>query len=304
MEQQHRPFEPRVMCSEHRHLALEVARGHQQVATVRIYNGEIALSRVDAREFDEEYFLEPPAPIPVTARRFARHLLHLKQFPIQEGAARTLVDIMALGTEEPRSKENTAILVSSEGQFVGSYETVEDAELVRKFVPGFIARHRGQLEQWPTKVFETLKQEVAPRFKAKGRNQLMEGVLKMAKNAAKKDAPAVSAVEKVTKQRVPKTDGPVAKVKAYVEANAAALRGGGLTRVQAVDALKALGVNKGTIGVQLGKQLKAMGIEAAKGSRAKPKPDKVTKPKTEKVTKPKATKKPGTSKKTAKKASR
>jgi hypothetical protein len=63
----------------------------------------------------------------------------------------------------------------------------------------------------------------------------------------------------------------------YIKSNLAALKSGKLTRKAAAAALRDAGINKGTVGVQLAKQLAALGVEKpAKAPKAE-KPAKVKK---------------------------
>lgn len=266
----------------HGNLVLEVMRGEKTVAYVWHDGTAVSISRKDKREFDSEYYRDAPLSATgkePTARGWARHYLTIgDRLPIADGAAELLVDLMTLTKDEPRSNK-TAILTAPDGQLIGAYETRHDANLVGRFVNGVVISAAVELGDWGQANLAVLQQQVAPKLKAlKTKSKLLEGIFEMAKKADKPAAPAVSKkVEAVKKERPPKTDGPVAKVAAYIQANMAKFKDGSLTRTEATDALKAMGIVKGTVGVQLPKQLKALGIDAVKGTRAKPKVDKPAK---------------------------
>jgi hypothetical protein len=195
---------------------------------------------------------------------------------------------MALSVDEPRGS-HTPILVSETGGFIGAYDSIKDAQLVQRHVGGLVIASAESLSDLSEDAFKVLAQQMAPKLKARSRKQLLQGVFDMATKAAKPAAPEVkAAADKSKKQRAPKGDGPVAMVRKYIESNAGAFRNKSLTRAQAVDALKAQGINKGTIGVQLGKILKELKIDAEKGSRAAPKPPKAAKANGEVPSTPKA----------------
>lgn len=270
----------RVLRNASRNLALEVMRGNQHVVytgfPLATMEGTIGLARAPIREFDREFKEDAPddAHGPVSARRMARCLLRNQTYHLTGDCASALIAVMCLDTDEPRGNR-TALLVSNEGRFCGAFDTPEDAGIARKYLPSCtVVSSPADMSNFTEGVLSALKNDVAPTLKARSRAKLLEGVFTMAKAASKPEAPAPAAVEKTKKERVPKTDGPVAKVAAYVKENAAALKAGTLTKVQAVDALKLLGVVPGTIGVQLPRRLKELGIVAAKGSRAKPKEEK------------------------------
>lgn len=279
----------RVMRNASRNLALEIARGNRHVVYTGFVgasnDGSIGLQSAELREFDHEYKEEAPPDShgELSPRRFARCLLRNNNYRLTGDCVSALIDVMCLSSDEPRS-DRVAILVQPNGAFAGGFESSEDAEIVRKFVSGIVISSTAQMRELPEGVLQALKTQVAPALKAKGR-KLIEGVFAMAKAADKPAAPAATKVEKVKKERVVKTDGPVAKVAQYVKDNLAAFKNGTLTKVAAVDALVKMGIVKGTIGVQLPRRLKEAGIDAAKGSRAAPKPpkgDAAGKPKTAK----------------------
>jgi hypothetical protein len=247
-------------------MVLEVARGEKSVAFIGVDGGVIGLRRMPKPDFDREYFLEAAhgTRIQSTPRHFARVWLAAQHWQKADDAIAALLRELPLSLEEPRSDRN-ALLVDAKGAFVGCYESDADAALAGKFYNGsHVVRSAADMAQWPAAMFEKLKSQVAPALKLKGK-RLHEGVFTMAKAAAKPEAPAASKVEKVTKERKPKADGPVAVVRAYVEKNQEALRSGKLTKAEARVALLAAGVVAGTIGVQLPKWLAAYKIEAVKG---------------------------------------
>lgn len=262
----------RLAMNEHRNIVCEIARGEQEVAFVWL-NGAIIVDTLPKRTFDQEYFLEPQAArygaIEQTPRHFARHFLGLKHYEITEGAAAALCDIMALSVKEPRGN-HTTLLVGDDGKLIGAYELPTDAQTVARHVGGMVIETAEQLATLTEVQITALAQMVAPKLKP-NQKQFLKGVFEMATKSDKPAKPKVKAADKVKKQRAAKGDGPIAQIRKYIEDHATAFRNKTLTRVEAVDALKAKGINKGTIGVQLGKILKELKINAEKGSRAKAK---------------------------------
>jgi hypothetical protein len=258
-----------VRADQHRHLALEIARGERSVAFVAIEGESLTLCSGERSSFDRTFCFEVPmgtSGIEPTPRHYARVHLKSQHRPISVDAARALLAELSLAADEQRLS-GSVILTSAAGALIGSYETQQDGEIAaRYYTEAVIVTAATDLAQWPAAKLETLKSQVAPTLKAKG-SKLTKELFTMALAAPKVDAPAPKRVQKVATERPAKEDGPVAKIRAFIDANKASLKGGGMTRVQLVDALKAEGINKGTIGVQVPKYLKALGIETVKGSR-------------------------------------
>lgn len=265
---------PQVLSDAHRHIALEVTRGEQNVAFVSLNGAGIELRRAAKRDFDDEFYLEPPIGtngIAPTPRHYARIMLKTggTNWPITADAARALLQELSLAVDDPRS-DKVVLLATRSGNLIGSFESREDAETAARYYESpLLVDSPLALTEWPASQIETLRKQVAPSLKAKDPKKLRQGVFAMAIAAPKVDAPAPKKIEKTTKERPARADGPVAKVKAYVVANADKFKSGTLTKKDAVAALIAAGVVKGTIGVQLPKQLKALGITAQKGTAPK-----------------------------------
>lgn len=262
----------RLVADINRHLALEVARGRTNVAFVSIDGPALTLRRMNARDFDVAYPIEdiPVGHNGVTPcpRHYARTMLR-STWEIAPDALHALLSEMPLTKDEPRAN-TTTVLAAPDGAFLGAYTDIIDAALVAKFYPGSITVPRAAaLSQWPAGQFAVLRQQVAPALKGRDSPKLREGVFTMATTAEKPAQPAPKKIESTKKERAPKGDGPIAKVAAYIKSNLADLKSGKLSRADAAAALRAAGLNKSTVGVQLPKQLAALGV--AKPAKAAPK---------------------------------
>lgn len=249
-------------------IAMEVVRGERNVAYVTVEGAAIVVRRMEKREFDHLYAMDVPDGTKErsTPRHYARVFLGAEGRSIAPDAAQLMLNELALHDDEQRG-EFTVILTAKSGKLIAAFERRGDAAIARTFYDGArIVASPLDLGDWPAPMIETLRAQVAPRLKAKGR-KLLEGVFAMAKAAKKPEAEAapVTKVDKTTKERAPKADGPVAKVRAFVEKNADALRNGSMTKADARAALLKQGIVGGTIGVQLPKWLAAFKIEAKKG---------------------------------------
>jgi hypothetical protein len=166
------------------------------------------------------------------------------------------------------------VLAEGNGELIATFVDVLDAGLAAKFYRGsLIVKDHTSFARWPAGQKAVLTKQVCP-----GRDDpIDEELFIMAKAAKRPAAEAPKKVEKVTKERAPKGDGPIAQVAKYIKSNLAALKSGKLTRKAAAAALRDAGINKGTVGVQLAKQLAALGVEKpAKAPKAE-KPAKVKK---------------------------
>jgi len=299
----------RVVSDINRHLALEVARGQATVAFVSIDGAALSLRRMPAKEFDQAYPVDEvpmgTAGVSPTPRHYARVMLR-STWEVNADAAHAMLAELPLSATEPRP-EGVVVLAAGDGSFLGAYSNLEDAMLARKYYHGAqVVPRASVLFQWPAEQFTVLRQQVAPTLKGRDSRKLREGVFHMATVADKPTAPAPAKIESTKKERAPKGDGPVALVAAYIKSNEGALRAGKLTRADAASALRSSGLNKSTVGVQLVRQLTALGIKTERGTRAKVKPEaKPGKPVTTKAEakpgKAPAAKKPAAKKPAAKK---
>lgn len=258
----------RVLCNVHRNIALEYVRGEQHVGYIWLDGASVTIGKMAKREFDTEFYI--PAKTRErehTPRDLCRHYLNLSHYPIDEGAAAIMVDIMALDDTEPRPTRTVLLCDAASGRFVGAYESARDAMLVQRHISGaqVIARP-GDLAGWKEAQLNALRAQVAPDLKTRSKTKLIEGIFEMATKAKKPAAPAVKKVEKIAKERKARADGPVAIIRNYVQDNAANFNSGKLTRADARAYLLSKGLEKGTIGVQLPKWITAFKIKAEKGS--------------------------------------
>lgn len=255
-------------------IAMEIERGERSVAYVSVEGATLTVRKMDKREFDSMYYRDVPDGTQErsTPRHFARVYLGDRDWQRTEEAVHAMLRELALSDSDVRSHSCTLVCDIS-GMLVAAFERRQDALLAATYYENVnVIADAGDIAEWPASKIKTLQTQVAPKLKLKGKlgRKQLEGILNMAKNAAvavttaAKAAPVVKAA-KVKAERVARTDGPVAKVHQYVEKNAAALRGGGLTKAQAKLALLATGLNVSTIGVQLPKALAKLGIEAVKG---------------------------------------
>lgn len=293
---------PRLLRNATRNMALEITRGNRHAVVTGFMgaspDGTIGLQQIELAAFDREYKEEPPPDRhgALTPRRMARCLMRSK-YKLTVDCITALIDVMCLRDDEPRS-DLTAIVIAQDGSFAGAYESMDDAMIVRKYLPGaLIAASSVPLGTLTEDVLRVLKNEVAPDLKGRGK-KLIEGVFEMAKAKAKPKKKAVAKIEKTRKERVKKADGPVAIVLAYVVANEAKLKNGSITLAQARAALETKGVVKGTISVQLPRRLKEFKINAEKGTTIAKKAD------TSKPAKPAAKKAAKAPAKPAKKAAK
>lgn len=261
----------RVLQSFHSAMALEVARGERSVAFVRLNGATVAVEKMDKREFDQEFYKENISDRHglVTPRRYCRHYLRLVNYPLEEGAVAAMIDAMALAGDEPRSDRTALLVEKNTGRFIGAYESPVDAQLVLSHIQtsGLIVTKPADMADWPSRMVEALRVHISPQRKPKAKTgaKYLQEIFAMAKAAEKQtEAAQVKAstkVEKTAKERVAKKDGPVAKVKEYVQKNIDRFEGGTLTLAQArVDLLKQ-GIVAGTIGVQLPKWIVALKVK-------------------------------------------
>ena len=267
----------RVLTNFHRNIALEVARGERSVAYVTLDGAQVALSKMDKREFDKEFYRPCTSPqgVEYTPRQLARHYLGLKHYPLEAGAVAAMVDEMALATGESRPLDDVALLCNTQtGLLVGQYESAQDARLVQEFVSGTqLVRVPDHMKGWKQSKIDALRLQVAPNHKVKSTGvKLLEGVIKMAKSAAKPAAPVAAAkkVAKVAKERVERKEGPLYVIQQYVIKNESALRSGKMTMLDCRKALEAQGLSKSTVGVQLGRRFKELGIAVVRAKKEKP----------------------------------
>lgn len=255
-------------------IAMEITRGEKNVAYVSVDGGTIVVRTMEKRAFDAMYYRDVPDGLQErsTPRHFARVYLADRDWARTEEAVHAMLHELALHDGEPRSN-STVLACDSDGMLVAAFERRSDALLACTYYEGMsVVADAGDIAAWPASKIKTLQKQVAPKLKLSGKltRKNLEGIFNMAKNAAKattkaaKAAPVVKA-EKVAKERKARTDGPVAKVHQYVEANLGQFKSGKLTKAQARTALLATGLNSSTIGVQLPKALAKHGVEAEKG---------------------------------------
>lgn len=192
------------------------------------------------------------------------------------GSITTLIDCLPPGNVH---------LFTPENGFVGRFAEDDDAKAVARALKERAIFFAGatELKQLSPGDLKIVTDAVCPDFKfpVKPKATHYNEVFDMAKNAAKKKSTKVAKTE-ASKKRA---DGPVAKIWAIADKLHAAGKGS----KEMIEACTAEGINRGTIGVQLGKWRKKNGIIVKRGGGPK-----VTKPATDKP-------KPAAKKKAAKK---
>lgn len=312
------PFKPIARCSYSNECVLELVRTEGTVTYMVLTTSGLVIAHDGTPQFDRKYDRLPKVhTVEATPRDYARvYLNDIGQFYIMDPMAWVyLCYIMQLDENEREVYKDMAILVhSGDLCVVGHFENDFDANLVARSFPFKCITVKGpeDLALWQQESVMRFRNNIDPdapvptKAQLKDYNKFLKEVYIMAKAAPKKApapkaaAPAAGATAavkgekaaKVVKEKVVKTDGPVFKVKAYLEKNKDKIVAGKLTRNEVAEAIIALGVNKSTMGVQVGAWAKANGVTFTK-------PAPAVKAKAEKAPKAEAAAKPAKGKRAA-----